>query len=469
MDCRFIEKLEKNCSDYPETVAFISVDGGKDMCYGELWEESGRVYRYLKENRIGAESTVMITLARGTDPIIAMIGIWRAGAAVVMLDACYPPQRTEYIYKDAGCVLNINREVFDRIMKHDTLGHYEETLPHNLAYIVYTSGTTGNPKGVMQEYGTIDMCIKVHYWGDKPAREGRAAVLPPLYFGFCFINIPPMLYNLQSMALIPISIVKDPDQMVSCIEENNLTAVMGVPSLLKRMKRIPSTLKHITIGGEAARHIYSDRVEISNGYGCSESCFKVCTFRIDRDYDLTPVGRKEDLKTDICIMDEKGNILQDGEYGYLCYKAPYFRGYVGLPELTEKVHIGEYVNSGDYAVIKPDGKIYVIGRADDMIKVRGFRIEPGEVESVFQNILQVSWVGVRGITDQKNRDYLCAYYTGQPKISIEEAKTVARNMLPSYMIPSFFMKVDSIPLSVNGKISKKDLPIPEDLIKKEDN
>ena len=167
-ELRFIEKLEKNCAAHPDDAALISADTGKSMTYAELWERSGRVYRFLRQKSIGKESAVMITLPRGTDPVVTLIGIWRAGAAAVMLEADYPPERTEYIRRDADCVLKIDEELFSEIMAGDALEGYEETSLHDLAYLIYTSGTTRKPKGVMQEYGTLEMCVRLHYCGERP-------------------------------------------------------------------------------------------------------------------------------------------------------------------------------------------------------------------------------------------------------------------------------------------------------------
>ena len=145
-ELRFIEKLEKNCAAHPDDSALISADTGKSMTYAELWECSGRVYRFLRQKGIGKEDAVMITLPRGMDPVVTLIGIWRAGAAVVMLEADYQPERMEFIRLDAGCVLKIDEEQFSEIMAGAALEGYEETSLHDLAYLIYTSGTTGKPK-----------------------------------------------------------------------------------------------------------------------------------------------------------------------------------------------------------------------------------------------------------------------------------------------------------------------------------
>jgi acyl-coenzyme A synthetase/AMP-(fatty) acid ligase len=312
----------------------------------------------------------------------------------------------------------------------------------------------------MQEYGTLDMCVSMHYCGDRSVIDGRFALIAPLTSAAAMLIIPPLLYNLQTLAVIPMPVVRDPDGLPACIEENRLTTLFIIPSMLKRLKRIPATLTKIIIGGETAKRVFCDRVELFCGYGQSESGFNITTFLIDREYDITAVGRLGGQKAEICILDDEGKPLPRGEKGNLCYRAPYFRGYVGLPELTAAVHLNGYVRSGDIAEICPDGTIVITGRADEMIKIRGNRIEPAEVEAVLREALQVEWVGVRAILDQEH-PYLCAYYEEEPKRSLEEARRFAAERLPYYMMPACFMKIDAIPRDAGGKIAKKKLPIPE--------
>ena len=219
-ELRFVEKLEKNSTAHPENIALISAETGENMTYGELWEHSGRVYRFLKQKNIGKEDVVMIAVPRGINPIIALIGIWRAGAAAIMLEADYAPERMANILQNADCVLKIDTDLLSRInMSCDSLDGYEETSPHDIAYIIYTSGTTGKPKGVMQEYGTLDMCVRMHYCGERSVVDGRFALIAPLSFAVSMIVIPPLLYNLQVLAVIPMDIVKDPDRFPACIEQ----------------------------------------------------------------------------------------------------------------------------------------------------------------------------------------------------------------------------------------------------------
>ncbi|MBQ3467130.1 MAG: AMP-binding protein, partial [Oscillospiraceae bacterium] len=307
--------------------------------------------------------------------------------------------------------------------------------------------------------GTLDMCVSMHYCGDRSVIDGRFALIAPLTSAAAMLIILPLLYNLQTLAVIPMPVVRDPDGLPACIEEYRLTTLFIIPSMLKRLKRIPATLTKIIVGGETAKRVFTNRVELFCGYGQSESGLNITTFLIDREYDITPVGRIGGQKAEICILDDEGKPLPRGEKGNLCYRAPYFRGYVGLPELTEQAHLNGYVRSGDIAEIRPDGTIVITGRADEMIKIRGNRIEPAEVEAVLREALQVEWVGVRVILDQEH-PYLCAYYEEEPKRSLEEARRLAAERLPSYMMPACFMKIDAIPRDAGGKIAKKKLPIP---------
>ena len=183
---RYIETLweHMNDADTKHYVPLYDEATPKGISFEHLRILSGRVYAYLKERNIGKEDFVMIKLPRGVQPIIAMIGIWRAGAALVVVEDTLAPERIEYIYKDCNCKLAITSEVWEEINKCKPLDGYEETDLHDAAFAVYTSGTTGNPKGVLHEYGNLERCIQsANYQGEELCAEGeRFALAAPLNF-----------------------------------------------------------------------------------------------------------------------------------------------------------------------------------------------------------------------------------------------------------------------------------------------
>ncbi|MCR5687479.1 MAG: AMP-binding protein [Lachnospiraceae bacterium] len=458
----FIKRLEKFSSENPKKPAVISADTGAGIGYGELYDLSGKVYRYLKDHGIGRESVVMICLPRNIRPFVTLIGVWRSGAAAVMIETDFAEERRKYIYEDSGSRLFIDDDLFSEMMKCDTLPGHEETDMHDLAYFVYTSGTTGKPKGVLQEYGMLEMCIAGNMCEGHLVMEGsdRLALTPPLNFSATILMVVPMLNEGGTLIVFPKDVVRDPQRFTLCMEEYRISIVFMTSSMIRVMKCIPPTLKKVICGGELVRNAYAEDIDLYCLYAQSESCFNLASFKIDRDYDVTPVGKPYVDSACVRILDDEGNEVNAGSSGNICYKGPYFRGYLGLPEMTEKAHIGDFINTGDLGTVTDGGNITILGRSDDMIKIRGNRVEPAEIESVIVKHLGAKWAGVRAFTEGATV-YLCAYYTGDLTIDAEEAKETLRPLISSYMIPSYFIHIDNIPLNENGKFMRSALPKPD--------
>ena len=161
-----------------------------------------------------------------------------------------------------------------------------------------------------------------------------------------------------------------------------------------------------------------------------------------------------------CRLDENGSAVNDGEEGELCFKNPYFRGYLRLPDKNAAVFRNGFIRSGDLAKILPDGNYQIIGRTDDMFKINGNRVESAEIEVAVKQVLGTEWVGVRNFTEGNN-DYICAYYIGEPVLPIDEAKKIISEKLVSYMQPAFYIQIDKIPVNANGKFQRNKLPAPD--------
>ena len=218
-------------------------------------------------------------------------------------------------------------------------------------------------------------------------------------------------------------------------------------------------MKKVCVGSEPANHFHLKGLINYNMYSQSESGFIVSMFSIDKEYDVCPIGKPQfDLK--YRIIDEEGNDVPAGEVGEFIFENPYARGYINLPEETQKVFRDGYYHSGDLAQMLPDGNIAIRGRKSDMIKINGNRIEPAEVETVIRSELNIGWCAVRGFTDDKT-SFICAYYKDDITFDPAELRTRLQKKLPYYMIPAHFVQITNIPEKANGKMDRNALPKPE--------
>ena len=218
-------------------------------------------------------------------------------------------------------------------------------------------------------------------------------------------------------------------------------------------------LKKLIVGSEPANNIYLDKVEIYNMYAMSESGFVVSVFKIDKPYSTCPIGKPQ-FDLDYMLLDEDGNPVSDNEIGEICFRNEYVRGYMNLPEETGKAFVNGIYHSGDLAKKLPDGNLVLLGRSNDMIKINGNRIEPAEIEAAVKNALGIDWVAAKGF-ENGSQSYLCAYYTADVEIDAEKLRAELLKKLPYYMIPSYYIHIDAIPLKPNGKLDRKALPEPE--------
>ena len=173
-----------------------------------------------------------------------------------------------------------------------------------------------------------------------------------------------------------------------------------------------------------------------------------------------PAGKETIKEADVWIINENGEPVQEGEIGEICFKNPYFRGYLGLSNKYKALFYKDHIKTGDMGKYLPDGNIIICGRKDDMIKINGNRVEPAEIEKAVKSALGVDWAAIRAFDDGR-RNYICAYYVDEPKVNIDTAKNQLRKMLASYMMPSYFMRINQIPTNGNGKFSRNDLPVPD--------
>lgn len=458
-----LDRLEEKLAEDPDKVVLSEGTTETDITRRELDILSGKVYRYLKEKGFGKEAVINILLPRGCNAVAALIGVWKAGACALMLEDQYTKEIIGFIQKDSGCTFVIDQPVWDEIMEREPFTGHEPFDLNAAAYIVYTSGTSGNPKGVIHEYGSIGLLYASCHWEGQPmfSEEDILGLILPLNFVAAIMGI---IYNFMEgskILIIPHEVVQSPQAIMAFFLQQKVSVTVLPASLVRMVNDFGPYIKRMLVSAEPANGIWRprDKMMIFNAYSSSESSTAVCVSLLDHPNEIAPVGRPQyGIKT--FILKEDGSIAGKGEEGEFCYETPYTRGYINLPELNEKVFHNRVFHSGDLAVEMEDGQYQIIGRISDMVKINGNRVEPAQVEEAIKKVTGLPFIAVRGFTDE-HRSFLSAYHLGDTDIDIDELRDRLKDQLPYYMLPSYFVKIDEIPKNKNGKLDRKSLPMPE--------
>ncbi|MBP5468123.1 MAG: AMP-binding protein [Candidatus Riflebacteria bacterium] len=456
------EVWQKQVAKRPNEVFLIDVANNLKFTLKESDLITGKVYAYLKEKGIGREDFVLINLPRGASIILAMLGVWKAGAAFVVTEDTLAPDRIEFIRKDISCKLTIDNDVWEEILNYKPYLGYIKTNVHDASFAVYTSGSTGTPKGVLHEYGCLKLLAFSNHWKEESFNEPLVnyGMVAPLNFVASVEILVLHIYEIGRLFILPYSVIKNPIKLLEYYKNNNIKAGYLPPSYIRVLgEKIKDYMEVVYTGSEPANSIYVDGINIVNNYSMSEVPAIISNFIIDKKYDVVPIG-KMDSGIPYKLLDEEGNDIIDNSIGELCFAVPFTRGYINLPEQTKKVFIDGIYHTGDLAHRLPDGNFVLDGRSNDMIKINGNRIEPAEIEAAFKNITGVSWCAAKGIQEVR-RSYVCLYYTENIDLDEESVNKQMQNKLPSYMIPAYYMKIKEVPLKASGKMDRNALPAPE--------
>ena len=448
----------------PSAIFLTEEESGESYTRCQVDELSARVYAYLLKKGIGTEDFVLIRMPRGALPFIAMLGVWKAGAAFTVVEDDYAPERIDAIAKDCACALTLDLSAWEAILQAEPQAGFREAQEHDACFAIYTSGSTGKPKGVLQEYGKIKLnqaSLEKHP-GDLLQENDCIALTAPINFIAAVKIFLNALYSGMHVVVFSTDTARNPMQLNERMKQYQVTQAFLSPSLLRVMADGPApTLRTLVTGSEAANGIFFEGVRLINNYGMSEAGFHVSQFEIDRRYDVTPIGKP--VFDDICIrlLDENGNEIPDGQEGEVCFENPFFRGYIHLPEETEKALRDGIFHSGDMGKRLPDGNLVITGRLNTMVKINGNRVEPGEIEAVLRRIPGIKNAAIRDFKGERQQVFLCAYYVAENDLTEEEIRTCLQRELPHYMIPAFFTRMDTIPINPNGKVNRFALPKPD--------
>ncbi len=466
----FLRRFQETVEAFPDREAVIDRDGTRSTSYRQLYEQASKVNHWLKAHNIGAEKVVAIYYPKGVEYIATRIGVIMAGAAWVGLEDMMGSSRIEYVIKDCGCEVVFNSELWEEAMQMEPSYDFADPDDHDLAFFIYTSGSTGEPKGAANEYGIYDYIMEgtngfVGPYAFPNGRDGEpkpvqfAHVLPETFVGGVYITVG-ILDAQSTIHVISSEMTRDVKRLIGYFLEHRIDTTFMTPTFLNLAKTIPGlSLRAAFTGGEIVSNVYSDTFDIINVYGPSEFGYPACLFKLDRPYDVTPIGYPV-ADTDFRLIDEDGRETDEGE---LIVYLPWSRGYHHLPALNQDAwyYLGEkkYFRTSDIARRDDKGCFTIIGRADDMVKINGNRIDPSEIEKAMKETFHLDFCVVKPVKQGENVS-ICAWYLEDKVPDPKQAAESLREHLPYYMIPSHYIRIDEIPLNANGKVDKRALPKP---------
>ena len=460
----FLNNLSDSCRSFPGRAAVVDLDGARSTDYRSLNELSGRAASWLKSRGIGREDVVALLLPKGMEHIAARIAVMKVGAAWVSLADSMGAGRVRYAVRECGCALEFTMDCWEEAMQFDALDEsaWAESAAHDLAFIIYTSGSTGSPKGALQEYGVYErISVGTHGMLDPymPAQFGH--LIPEYFVGGVYITIG-LLQNGGTIHVLSPELTRDLGALFGYFARRGITATFVPPALahvLQKQKSLP--LRIVFVGGEIVSRVYSERFDTMNIYGPSEFGHPACLFRIDRAMDNTPVGCPIPGTETILITDAGEEAAGEG---ILCAALPFFRGYISEQERAPFVSVGgkRWFVSGDFACRDGNGCYTIRGRTDKMININGNRIDPAEVETAMKKTLPEAQAAAKAFSVH-GKPYLCAFYTGTEEIAAAELSERLKAYLPTYMIPSFYVKLPALPVNSAGKLDYESLRLPEEL------
>lgn len=492
--------FEHNVRKQPNAVALSA--GDHTMTYAELNEQANRLARHLQKNGVGHQTVTAILAERTPELIVSLLAVLKAGATYVPIDPDYPESRIQYMLKDSGATHLLTHSSFisqTRSLAFD--GTYlfaddqeillmsSENLPleaglDDTAYIMYTSGTTGQPKGIMTTHSNIARVVKNTNYLTILETDTLLSLSNSVFDGFTF-DVYGALLNGAKLVLPQKETILDMGKLTELIKGEHIS-VMFVPTALFHLLVDEGTdwmrgVRKVLFGGERAsvQHVRKafdvmGKGRLLNVYGPTESTVFATYYPIDEAIPLEahsiPIGKPLN-QTGAYILSEHRQLQPIGLVGELCLSGKGLaKGYLNRPDLTKQVFIphpfasGERLyRTGDLAYFREDGLIEYAGRVDDQVKIRGHRIELTEIEANLLMHPGVKQAVLLADHDETNHTRLLAYITCDDawKGKLDDIKSRLKERLPAYMLPHELIELENLPLTPNGKVDKRQLPKPE--------
>ncbi len=481
-------------------------DESTQLSYGELNDRANLLAAELRRYGVGPDICVGVCLERSVEMVAALLAVWKAGGAYVPLDPAYPKERLKFMLEDAKMPVLITRQSLSATIQFgdSSLGlvcvdapedgsrgtrleergcsNIANPAPSNLAYVIYTSGSTGSPKGVEIEHASLVNLIAWHQHAYKVTPADRATQIATPAFDASVWELWPYLTAGASVHIPSEETRLSPEKLPAWMALNQITlAFVPTPlaeAMLGQLWPENSALRAMLTGGDKLHHHPRENLPfiLVNHYGPTESTVVATSAMVALDKvkaKSPPIGRPI-ANTQVYILDRHFQPAPIGVPGELHIGGVGLaRGYHNRPELTAEKFIRNPFNrnpsarlykTGDLVRWLPDGQIEFLGRLDNQVKIRGQRIELGDVEAALLQHSGVREAAVVAFANARGENRLAAYVvpTPGPSVSRSVLREFLKQKLPAAMVPSAFALVDALPLTPNGKVDRKALPPPDD-------
>ncbi|MFT4401945.1 non-ribosomal peptide synthetase [Bacillus sp. SW14] len=498
-----VDLFKEQADRKPDQPAIVYED--ISFTYSEADELSDRIAAFLIKEGVRHEEAVGLMVHRSAEMVIGILGILKAGCPYLPIDVNMPSERMDYMLRNSGSRFVITNEdhdisagdkkslLIEEMMKFEgTAEHGRLPSPENLAYVLYTSGTTGKPKGVMVEHRqVINLVYGIDSLHFQPFSQVhlRIGMLASHIFDASVQTLFPAVLLGHTLYIAPDHARVDGKQLWSFYEENRIHISDATPShlrlMIKAAEKEPhhvNELKLILAGGEVLQPqlvdqflqtFQADKPVMTNNYGPTECAVQSAAFIIPEPWNeaAVPIGRPMPNEQ-IFILDHCGQPVPIGLYGELCIAGDgVARGYIGQPELTaEKFTVPQHIpasklyHTGDLARWRSDGLIEFFGRYDDQVKIRGFRVELDEIKKALLDYSESGQIihdaVIIPVQKESDDQFLVAYLISDQKLKTRKMREFLAAKLPAYMIPRRFIRIDSFPMNLSGKLDIKALPDP---------
>ncbi|MBB5639445.1 amino acid adenylation domain-containing protein, partial [Pedobacter cryoconitis] len=478
-----VQLFEAQVLQSPDAVALVFED--QALSYQELDEQSDQLSLFLAGRGVVSGTVIGLLLERSPDMIIGILGILKAGGTYVPIDSVLPQERILYMLTDSGSGFLLTSSAYaelyqdhisvldiDEVKTEDSLKGIQLLVsePEDLVYIIYTSGSSGKPKGVMVNNVSLVNYIQSQLNLFKIDNTDRILQFSTISFDASVEQIWLALLSGAGLVLIGKEVLTDQALLNSYLHDHQVTHLHTTPSFLESISLSePNNLRRIIAAGEVCRaelaNRYLEKYDFYNKYGpteCTISCLIYRATQMISSGSGVPVGRPV-TGTSVYILDQYQGLSPEGVAGELYVSGlGLASGYVNNIALTAEKFVENpfepgslMYRTGDLVRWTEDGNIDYLGRIDDQVKIRGYRIEPGEIEVVISGLEEINQALVL-VKEQGDDKYLVAYYTAAEAVA--DLKQRLQDLLPDYMLPSYYVHLPAFPLTANGKIDRRALP-----------